>query len=116
MPLTPFYNQVTGTILAGGTLSSEFNLMGYNLVGIQALGTSINGTLGFMVSDKPDASSGVYRTLYNAVGVAVAVTAPSGQFSLSSDALTPLKGYQYIRVSSSAQTNGLALNLTLKAE
>jgi hypothetical protein len=116
MPLTPSTNQVTGTILATGTLSSEFNLMGYNLVGIQALGASVNGTLGFMVSDKPDASGGVYRTLYGPTGTPVTITAPSGQFALSSDALTPLNGYQYIRVSSSAQTNGLALRLSLKSE
>jgi hypothetical protein len=113
---TPSINQVVGTILAAGTLSSEFNLQGYSLLGLQATSSSVNGTLGFMVSDKPDANGGVYRTLYNAVGVPVAVTAPSGQWGISSDALTPLKGYQYIRVSSTAQTTGLALKLSLKAE
>lgn len=113
---TPSFNQVTGTILATGTLSSEFNMQGYTLSGLQALDASVNGTLGFMVSDKGDASGGIYRTLYGAAGVPVAVTAPSGQFAISGDALTPLKGYQYIRVSSTAQTNGLALMLTLKSE
>lgn len=113
---TPASNQFAGTILAAGTLSSEFNLQGYGLLGLQATSSSVNGTLGFMVSDKPDALGGVYRTLYGAAGVPVTVTAPSGQWGISSDALTPLKGYQYIRVSSTAQTLGLSLMLSLKAE
>lgn len=116
MGQTPSYNQAQGTILAGGTLSSEINLLGYTYFGLQTLGSSVNGTLGFMVSNKSDADGGVYRTLYNNLGVPVAVTAPSGQFSVSGDALTALKGYQFIRVSSTAQTNGLALVLTMKAE
>lgn len=113
---TPLYNTVYGTILATGTLSSEFNVQGYGLLGLQSLSSSVNGTLGFMVSDKSDANGGVYRPLYGALGVPVAATAPSGQWALSSDVLTPLKAYQYIRVSSTAQTNGLALMLTLKSE
>lgn len=113
---TPLYNTYQGTILPTGTLSSEFNVQGYSLMGLQALDTSVNGTLGFMVSDKNDEHGGVYRTLYNGLGVPVAVTAPSGQFAISSDALTPLKGYQFIRVSSTAQTAGLSLILSVKAE
>ncbi len=113
---TPLTNQYIGTILANATLSSEFNVEGYTHFGLQATSSSINGTLGFMVSDKPDAAGGVYRTLYNNLGVAVSATAPSGQFAIGGDALSQLKGYQYIRVSSTAQTNGLALVLTMKAE
>jgi hypothetical protein len=122
---TPLYNTIYGTILPGGTLSTPFNIQGYSLLGLQALDSSVNGTLGFMVSDKTDvpdeitpplSPAGVYRTLYTGAGVPVAVTAPSGQFAISSDALTPLKGYQFIRVTSTAQTNGLSLVLSLKAE
>ena len=122
---TPLYNTVYGTILTNGTLSNTINLQGYSLAGIQALGSSVNGTLGFLVSDKTDvpseivpplAPAGVFRTLYTGAGVPVTVTAPSGQFAISSDALTPLKGYQFIRVTSTAQTNGLLLMLSLKAE
>lgn len=122
---TPLYNTVYGTILAAGTLTETFNLQGYSLAGIQALDSSVNGTLSFLVSDKtdvpaeivpPNAPAGVFRTLYTGAGVPVTVTAPVGQFAISSDALTPLKGYQFIRITSTAQTNGLALMLSLKAE
>lgn len=122
---TPLYNTVYGTILAAGTLSSEINLQGYGIVGIQALSSSVNGTLGFMVSDKtdtpaqivpPGSPAGVYRTLYNNAGVPVSVTAPSGQFAIGSDQLSALRGYQFIRISSTAQTLGIAFALSLKAE
>jgi hypothetical protein len=113
---TPLNNQIIGTINAAGTLSSEFNIQGYPLLGLIALSNSVNGTLGFMVSDKPDAQGGVYRVLYNNAGAAIAITAPSGQFAISSEYLLPLAGYQYVRVSSSAQTTGLSLTLTLKSD
>jgi len=116
MAQSPSFNQAQGTILAGGTLSSEINLLGYTYFGLQATTSSVNGTLGFMVSNKSDADGGVYRPLTNNLGVPVAVTAPSGQFSISGDALTALKGYQFMRISSTAQTNGLALVLTMKSE
>lgn len=113
---TPLYNTIYGTILPAGTLSSEFNVQGYSLYGLQFLSNSVNGTLGFMVSDKSDANGGVYRTLYGSTGAAVAITVNSGQSAISSDALTPLKGYQFIRVSSTAQTNGVQLMLSLKSD
>lgn len=113
---TPLNNQYIGTILAAGTLSSEFNIAGYGILGLQATTSSVNGTLGFMVSNKGDADGGVYRPLYNNLGVAISATAPSGQFAISGDALAALRPYQFIRVSSTAQTNGLALILTVKAE
>ena len=119
---TPLNNTVNGTILAGGTLTSEMNIQGYTLIGLMATTSSVNGTLGFQVSDKPtvpvspDQTPGVYRTLYTNLGVPVSVTAPSGAFAISSDALTPLKGYQYVKVSSTAQTTGLAITLILKTE
>ena len=120
---TPLNNTVNGTILAAGTLTSEMNIQGYSLLGMIATTDSVNGTLGFQVSDKPtiptspDQTPGVYRTLYTNLGVPVAVTAPSGTFAISSDALTPLKGYQYVKVlSNPAQTNGLAITLILKTE
>lgn len=113
---TPLNNTVYGTILPGGTLSSEFNIQGYSLYGVQFLSASVNGTLGFMVSDKPDAQGGVYRPLYTALGVPVAVTAPSGVGAISGDAFSSLRPFQYIRVSSTAQTLGLALMFNLKTE
>lgn len=122
---TPLTNTIYGTILAGGTLSSAFNIQGFALVGLQVLSNSVNGTLGFMVSDKtdvpgeivpPNFAAGTYRTLYNNAGAAIAITAPAGQFAISSEYLLPIKGYQFVRISSTAQTNGLSLMLSLKAE
>jgi hypothetical protein len=119
---TPLNNTIYGTILAGGTLSSEFNVQGYALLGLIATSNSVLGTLGFMVSDLPDVPyrpgtpAGVYRSLVGSNGVAVAVGPVSGQFGLSSEALLPVKGYQYIRVSTTAQTTGLALTLILKSD
>ena len=112
---SPYYNQLYGTILATGTLSSQFDTQGYQIAGLIALDNSVNGTLNFRVSDKPDSEGGVYRTLYGSNGSAVAVTINSGQGGISSDALTPLKGFRYVRVQSTAQTNGLSLCLTLKS-
>ncbi len=119
---SPYPNQIYGTILATGTLSSQFDLQGYQLAGLIALTNSVNGTLGFMVSDKPDApdfpggQTGVYRTLYKNDGTTVQITAPSGQFAISSEYLLPLVGYRFVRVSSTAQTTGLSLVLTLKTD
>lgn len=113
---TPRFNQAYGTILAGGTLSSEFNLQGYSVSGILALSNSVNGTLGFMVSNKGDAQSGVYRTVYDSNGAAVALTINSGQGAVDTDALKTIRGYQYLRVSSTAQTNGLSLMLVLEGD
>jgi hypothetical protein len=58
----------------------------------------------------------VYRPVYGANGTAVALTINSGQGAVDTDALKTIRGYQYVRVSSSAQTNGLALMLTLESE
>lgn len=119
---TPLNNTIYGTILAGGTLSSEFNLQGYQLAGLIALSNSVNGTLGFMVSDRPDVATipgqpgGVYRDLYKNDGTTVQITAPSGQFGISSEFLLPLVGYQFVRVKTTAQTNGLSLMLSIKSD
>lgn len=119
---TPLNNTIYGTILATGTLSSQFDLQGYVLGGLIALTNSVNGTLGFMVSDLPDTPAqpgfpaGVYRDLYKNDGTTVQITAPSGQFAISSEYLLPLVGYRYVRVKTTAQTTGLSLVLVLKTD
>lgn len=117
MGQTPSFNQVQGTILAGGTLTaSPLYVEGYAVQGLIANTSSINGTLNFLVNDTDDANSGNWKQVYGSNGSAVAVTLNSGKTAVSSDALTVLRGYKYIHVKSTAQTNGLALTLTLKAE
>ena len=114
---TPFNNQVIGTILAGGTLTAiPFDTQGYSLYGLYTNSSSVNGSLTFLVNGTLDTNSGNWKPLYNNAGARVSITAPSGQFAISSDALTPLKAYRYFYVESTAQTNGLGLTLILKSE
>lgn len=114
---TPSYNQLQGTILAGGTLTATpFNIEGYTAFGLMTTTSSANGTLNFLVNSTPDTNSGNWKTLNTAAGAAVAITINSGQSAISSDALTPLHGYKYFHVKSTAQTNGLGLTLTAKAD
>lgn len=114
---TPVTNQVVGTILAAGTLTAlPFDTQGYSLYGLFTNTSSINGSLTFLVNGTLDPNSGNWKPLYTNAGARVSITAPSGQFAISSDALTPLKGYRYFYVESTAQTNGLALTLSLKTE
>ena len=114
---TPLNNQVTGTILAAGTLTAQpFDTQGYSLLGLLTNSASVNGSLMFRVHGTLDPNSGNWKPLYNNVGARVSITAPSGEWAISSDALTPLKGYRYFYVESTAQTNGLSLTLILKTE
>lgn len=115
---TPSYNQVIGTILAGGTLTAApFDTQGYTVAGLMAAGTGIIGTMNFRVNGSLDPNSGNWKTLYTGAGIPAAVTAPSGAWAISADALTPLKGFRYFYVvTSAAQTTGLSLTLFLKSE
>lgn len=101
-----------GTILPTATLSSELDLAGASAVGLIVTTSMTLGTLGFMVSDKPDAQSGVYRDLKGSDGANVAVGPVSGTFAVSGAVLAALKGYRYVRIkTSSAQASGLAVEL-----
>ena len=114
---TPLNNQVTGTILAAGTLTAlPFDTQGYSLYGLLTNTNSVNGSLMFRVHGTLDPDTGNWKPLYNNAGARVSITAPSGQWAISSDALTPLKGYRYFYVESTAQTTGLSLTLMLKTE
>lgn len=114
---TPLNNQVLGTILAAGTLTAQpFDTQGYSLYGLYTNTNSVNGSLTFLVNGTLDPNSGNWKPLYNGAGARVSITAPSGQFAISSDVLTPLKGYRYFYIESTAQTTGLGLTLVLKTE
>lgn len=114
---TPLNNQAVGTILAGGTLTAlPFDTQGYSLYGLYTNTSSVNGTMSFLVNGTLDPNTANWKTLYNGAGAQVAFTAPSGQWAISSDVLTPLKAYRYFYIVSTAQTNGLQLTLMLKTE
>ena len=108
MGINPFVFR--GTILAGGTLSSEFDLGGMDVVGLKVNSTPTNGTLSFQVSSVGDDGTNVtYRDLYSA-GAVLSFTAPSSPFALGSVEMAPLLAFRYLKVKSSVtQTNGLSL-------
>jgi hypothetical protein len=114
---TPLWNSIDGTILPNGTLTEQpFDTQGYSLYGLTTRSNSVNGSLTFLVSGSLSSNSADYNTVYNNVGAAVSVTAPSGMFAIGSDALAALRGYRYIHIRSTAQTNGLGITLHMKAE
>jgi hypothetical protein len=111
------FNLLRGTILAGGTLSSEIDLGEYNTTGLITSASLILGTLTFMVSALPDAQGGGYTTLLKSDGTAAISIGPvSANKAISAITLAPLFPYRYIRLStSSVQTNGVALLLPVRA-
>lgn len=102
----------TGTILAGGTLTSEIDMADASMVGVIATTVPANGTLTFQVASKSDSNGGTYVDLYADDGTRVSVTAPAATFAVSQLVLAPLIGYRYIKIKSSVtQTNGLRFEL-----
>ena len=108
-------NLLRGTILAGGTLSGEIDLMGFTKIGLLYSGAT-NGTLGFQVAVKPDADGGTYYDLLGSNGVALAFGPSGASGAVSGVVLEPLQPYRYIKVKSSiAQATGVQLLLPVKA-
>ncbi len=109
-------SMVTGTIAANGTLSEEFDLEGYTLVGLLADNLTL-GTLNFWVAHQSLANGGIYRQVLDQFGNAKVIGPVSGNIAVSSDALTQiLAAYRYVRVGtgSTGQTNGPTLRFILK--
>lgn len=109
------FNLLQGTVAAGGTLSSQFDLGEYNTLGLLTDSNMVNGTLSFMVSDLPDSQGGVYKALYKSDGTVASIGPVSGAAAISAIALAPIFPYRYVRVKFSiAQTNGVALRLPVR--
>ncbi len=105
----------TGTILPTGTLSSQIDTSGLSVLGL-IIRNMTAGTLTAMVSDKPDAESGVFLDLKDNAGANVVLAHGSGAFAVSSVALEPLAAYRYVRIKASAgQTTGAEVVLVMKA-
>lgn len=108
-------NSYHGTILPGGTLSSEIDLHGVTKFGLIAIDNFVSGTLAFKVSDKSDADGGIYVDLLKVDASRVTTSAVANKFAISSDVLTPLAAYRYVRLETgAAQTNGTAFKLVTK--
>lgn len=110
------FNLLSGTILAGGTLSSQFDLGEYNTCGLIMGSTLVNGTLSFMVSALPDAQGGVYVPLLKSDGTEVSIGPISGAKAISAIALAPLFPFRFIRIKSNvSQTGGVQLLMPVRA-
>ncbi len=106
---------VTGTIGANGTLSEEYDLESYTLLGL--LGDNLtNGTLTFWTAHQSLANGGVYRQVLDNTGTAKSIGPVSGNIAVSSDVMTQiLSAYRYVRVlASSAQANSPTLRFIIK--
>lgn len=92
---------VQGTIGANGTLSEEFDLTGWNSLGLLS-DTASNGTMNFLVSWQP-LSSGTnsYRLVRDNAGAAYALTIPSGSSAYKASDIAVLAPYRYVRLLSS---------------
>lgn len=113
------YNLLRGTILAGGTLSAEIDLMEFSLIGVIANTNMVNSTLTAYVSAYSDLDS-VNAANWVAVkdnsGNALTWGPLANMFALSSEKLAFLAPYRYIKIGSAvAQTNGVLLLLPVKA-
>jgi hypothetical protein len=100
-----------GTILAGGTLSSEINLSDASLFGLIVVGAA-GGTLSFQVSPYPDGhAEALYVSVTDQDGAAVSAPG-SGNFAVDMQTMAKVSTYRYLKIKSSvAQTNGVKFYL-----
>lgn len=108
--------QYNGTILAGGTLSSQIDLgeaTSFGLVVPTFVGTA---TFGWYAGDKSDSDGGVYVALKNASG-AISHGSQTTGFAVDSVSLSVLQGHRFVRLHSSAAiTSGLSFRVFGKTE
>ncbi|MDD5001483.1 MAG: hypothetical protein PHO55_10940 [Thiomonas arsenitoxydans] len=106
---------LNGTILPGGTLSSEIDTGEYGVLGLIAATSFTNGTITFRVSNLSDAEGGAYVSLKNTDGDDKSFGPVSGTFALTGDDLSCLAPYRYVRIESSiAQSAGVSFILPVK--
>jgi hypothetical protein len=106
-----------GTIGANGTLSEEFDLESYTLIGLMADNLSL-GTLDFWVAHQSLANGGVYRKIVDNNGTAKTIGPVSGNIAVSVDVMTQImSAYRYVRIGtgSAAQANTPTLRWIIKA-
>jgi hypothetical protein len=92
----------TVTIGSGDTLTAVIDTEAYEHVGVVTPAMLGAPTLTFQVSNEDD---GTFYDLYDATGTADAVSLSVGSASaraFSSDVMTPLQGYRYLKAKASA--------------
>lgn len=106
---------LNGTILPGGTLSSEIDTGEYGVLGLIAATSFTNGTITFQVSHLPDANGGTYVDVKNTDGDNKSFGPVSGTFALTGDDLSCIAAYRYVKIKSSiAQASGVSFILPVK--
>ena len=97
------YDTVPVVIASGDTESAVADLGNRAIVGL-LIPTLDNGSLTFKVSNEP---GGTYYTVKDKAAAAHTIVAATGLFAVTSDDLTEISGYRYIKiVSATAQTGG----------
>lgn len=107
-------NLVIGSIPVNGTITEPIDLDGYSIIGLIAITSLTESSIGFHVSQ---ALNGVYVPLRNDDGTPVATGSQSGTFALSAEGVIKrLSAYRYVRIAtSSSQTNGVIFVLPVRA-
>ena len=108
---------IQGTMAAGGTLTTEIDIGGFEAFGLITDGNLVNSTLSFQVSAFPDGNANAFYTdLKDETGTAVTLGPTGTRIAVKSDILTQyLIGYRYVKIKSAAtQTNGVKFYLPAK--
>ena len=103
---------ITGTIPAGSTSTTAIDIEGYGIAGLSV--PSMNtASLTFEASNT---ATGTFYGITSSAGTLLSLTTATGGKIISSDALTFLAGYRYIKVVATAsQTASVDLTFILKA-
>lgn len=104
-----------GTIGASGTLSEEFDLGNWSMLGLMMRNATV-GTLTFWVSEQSIANGGTPRQVYNSDGTVYSITLPTGNSAFSASVVVnAIAPYRYVRVgTSTAQTNSPTVQFIVK--
>lgn len=116
------FSLVQGTIGTNGTLSEQFNLAGYNSIGLlldaAPNGTLNNGTLNFLVSYQPyqpGTLADAYRLLRDSSGAAVAYTIPAVNATAYKEIdIRVIAPYTYVRLLSTVTQAAVTATFVVK--
>ena len=107
-------NMFHGTIIAGGTLTTEIDLADYSAFGLMSDTNLVNGTMSFQTSPYSDSETDadktpLYRDVLDETGSVATIGPVSGAIAIKAeDVVQILAGYRYVKIKMSiAQTNGV---------
>jgi len=102
------HGYTTCVIADEGTTSATADIEGYSITGL-LIPTIDSANLTFTVSNLV---AGTYYTVKDMDGSTFTITAGTGAFAVGSDDLSPLFGYRFIKVVSSATQSAAAVTFT----